>query len=82
MGRTHHRKKHKENLRQFKQSHDSTTTSKAVKKGKSTRLFTIIGGAIGLGVTYFASLTWVWLIVGVVTGLIAGYVVGNKIEKS
>lgn len=80
MARTHHRKKHKEHLRQFKQDHENASSSSAIK-GKSTKLFTIIGAITGIAISYFAAgAAIVWLAIGLVIGGIIGYYIGYKID--
>ena len=80
MARSHHRKKHKEHLRQFQHTHDSTTA--ATPKGKAVRVFIIVGAIIGLAVSYFASeRSIVWSIIGIIVGGAAGYLLGNSIDK-
>jgi VIT1/CCC1 family predicted Fe2+/Mn2+ transporter len=80
MARTHHRKKHKEHLRQFKHSHD-TVASKT--KGKAIYVFLIIGAIVGLAIGYFASTGATgWMAIGLVAGGIAGYLIGRSIDGS
>jgi len=80
MARSHHRKKHKEHLRQFQHAHDSTTAS--TPKGKAVKVFIIAGAIIGLAVSYFASERSIaWSIVGIIAGGIVGYFLGNSIDK-
>jgi len=80
MARSHHRKKHKEHLRQFKHSHD-TVTSKT--KGKASYTFLIIGAIVGLAVGYFASVGAVgWMAIGLVAGGAAEYFIGRRIDGS
>lgn len=82
MARSHHRKKHKQHLQQFRQSHD-TKVSKAVSKAKAsaTWIFTIAGVVLGFAVSYFAtSGSLLWMAVGTVAGGAAGYLIGRKID--
>jgi uncharacterized membrane protein YfcA len=80
MARSHHRKKHKEHLKQYQHSHESIST--ASPKGKAFMAFTIIGAVVGLAITYFASdRSLLWSIVGVVAGGAAGYFLGKNIDK-
>ncbi len=80
MARSHHRKKHKEHLRQYQHEHDSTTASPA--KGKAVKVFIVAGAIIGLAVSYFASdRSIVWSIIGIIAGAAAGYFLGNSIDK-
>ncbi len=82
MARTHHRKKHKEHVRQFKQDHENANSSSSSSKGKTTNLFTFIGAATGLGISYFAAgADIVWLAVGLVAGGVIGFYIGRKIDS-
>jgi NAD/NADP transhydrogenase beta subunit len=82
MARTHHRKKHKEHVRQFKQEHESANPASSSSKAKTTNLFTIIGAATGLGISYFAAgADILWLAVGLVAGGIIGFYIGRKIDS-
>lgn len=79
MARSHHRKKHKEHLRQFK--HKAETTSTSVKS-KASGLFAIGGAVIGLAVCYFGTEgSLLWMSIGLVAGGVAGYLVGRKIDN-
>jgi VIT1/CCC1 family predicted Fe2+/Mn2+ transporter len=80
MARSHHRKKHKEHLRNFKQSHEGAASVKA--KGKASGVFTFGGVAVGLLLGYLASNgLLVWAIVGLVAGGAAGYLIGRSIDR-
>jgi hypothetical protein len=82
MARTHHRKKHKEHVRQFKQEHENANSTSSSSKGKTTNLFAFIGAATGLGISYFAAgADILWLAVGLVAGGIIGYYIGRKIDS-
>ena len=79
----HHRKKHKQHVQQFKQSHDSTTSTKAKGKGSASGVFAFGGVAIGLLLGYLASNgSLVWAGTGLVVGGIAGYLIGRGIDGS
>jgi hypothetical protein len=79
MARSHHRKKHKEHLRQFKQKGE--TVSSTPPKSKASGIFTVGGAIIGLAVTYFATQASVlWVVIGVVAGGAAGYFVGRRMD--
>ena len=79
MARSHHRKKHKEHLRQFKQSHD--TISPKVKS-KATNVFSFFGAIIGLVISYFASdVSLIWIVAGTIAGGLAGFFIGRNIER-
>ena len=79
MARSHHRKKHKEHLRQFKHK-DETGSSTA--KSKASGIFTIAGAIIGLAVSYFGSQgSLLWIVIGLIAGGAAGYFVGRRIDS-
>ena len=80
MARSHHRKKHKEHLRQFKQKGETTVSTPT---SKASGVFAIVGAVIGLAISYFATQgSFVWISVGLVAGTAAGYLVGRKIDNS
>jgi len=81
MARSHHRKKHKSHLRQFRHSHDITgTTSNA--KTKASSVFSIAGALAGFAVSYFATQgSWAWVAGGLVIGAAAGYLIGKSIDS-
>lgn len=80
MARSHHRKKHKEQLRQFKHK-EETTYPKA--KSKAANIFAIVGAIIGLAVSYFASEgSILWISIGLIAGGIAGFLIGRKIDMN
>lgn len=81
MARSHHRKKHKEHLKQFKTSHDTGSSSSSARI-KTTGIFTVLGAATGFAISYFATgFSVVWAPVGTVAGGIAGYYIGKKIDS-
>ncbi len=80
MARSHHRKKHKEHLRQYQHSREGT--SSASKKGKVTSTFAIIGGILGIAIGYFATDgVAIWIAAGAVAGGIAGFFTGRYFDK-
>lgn len=81
MARSHHRKKHKEHLRQYQHSHEGTAARRA-KKAKVTGTLAIIGAIVGAAVGYFATdgnPTWIGL--GAVSGGLAGMLIGRYLDK-
>lgn len=78
MARPHHRKKHKEHLQQFKHRNDPAT-NKARSKGSS--VFAIVGAVFGLGISYLASGAMLWMAIGTIAGLLAGYFIGKMIDQ-
>lgn len=80
MARSHHRKKHKEQLRHFKQKEETTWSS---PKSKAANVFAISGAVIGLAISYFSTEgSLVWIAIGVIAGALAGYLVGKRIDES
>ena len=81
MARSHHRKKHKQHLQQFK--HSQETVADAPKsKSSATWVFGIAGAILGFAVSYFASSgTILWLVIGLIAGSTAGYIIGRKIDS-
>ena len=79
MARSHHRKKHKEHLRQFK--HKGETVS-STPKSKASGIFTVGGAVIGLAVSYFGTQgSILWMIIGVVAGGVTGYLIGRRVDS-
>ena len=80
MARSHHRKKHKEHLRQFK--HSQETVAGASGKSKTVGIFTIIGAATGFAVGYFATQGVIlWISIGILAGAAAGFYIGRRIDS-
>lgn len=78
MARSHHRKKHRQHLQQFKHSHDIPFKK---SKGKATGVFTFGGIVIGLATGFFASNgNMIWVIAGTVIGGISGYFIGGRMD--
>ena len=80
MARSHHRKKHKEHLRQYQ--HHQEGVSSVSKKRKVTGTIAVIGTILGVAVGYFATdgvITWIAF--GAVIGGLAGWLVGRYLDK-
>jgi hypothetical protein len=78
MARSHHRKKHKSHLQQFKQTQEVAGTTGSTKVSS---MFGIIGAITGGAVGFFASQgSWIWIGLGVVTGALVGYYLGKKLD--
>jgi len=80
MARSHHRKKHKSHLRQFRQSNDITGTA-SNSKTKASSVFSIAGALAGFAVAYFATQGSLgWVAGGLLIGAAAGYFIGKSID--
>ena len=78
MARSHHRKKHKQHVQQFKHRGDFGVSK---TKGKASYLFLVIGVIVGTLVGYFASNGAVgWMGIGLAIGGAAGYFIGNRVD--
>lgn len=81
MARSHHRKKHKEHLRQFKHSHEGNSSADNPKT-KATVLFSVLGALLGFAVGYFGSSgSLLWMGLGLAAGSVAGYYLGRNIDR-
>lgn len=81
MARSHHRKKHKTNVQQFKK--DRGQNSSRFKRSSTFPVFTIVGGLLGLAVGYIATDgTLLGISIGTVIGAAGGYLLGRKIDLS
>ena len=81
MARSHHRKKHKAHVKQFRQSHDTNVSTKTTTRAKSYLVLTIGGALAGLAISYFANAGAVWLILATLVGGLIGYVIGKKMDS-
>ena len=80
MARSHHRKKHKQHLQQFKHSQE-TVADTPKSKSSATWVFGIAGAILGFAVSYFASGEILWLAAGLIAGSTAGYFIGKRIDS-
>jgi membrane associated rhomboid family serine protease len=81
MARSHHRKKHKQHVKQFKHSYETVTDSPK-SRSKAVWVFGIAGALVGFAVGYFASIgSIIWSAAGLIAGAIAGYYIGQRIDK-
>jgi len=79
MAQSHHRKKHKEHLRQFQHRQENVTVE---PKRKAAVIFAVVGAVIGLAVSYFSSeANIIWIAAGTALGGIGGYLFGRNIDK-
>jgi hypothetical protein len=78
MARSHHRKKHKEHVRQYRHTKVELETA---PKGKTFAVFTVIGVLTGMAIGYFATeSSYIWMGTGAVAVGIIGYYIGRKID--
>lgn len=83
MARSHHRKKHKEHLRQFKHTQESGPVSTAASRSRGTVVFGVMGAIIGLAVAYFATQgSLLWMGAGLAAGAVLGYYIGRSVDSS
>ncbi len=81
MARSHHRKKHKQHLKQFKTAHDTSVSGSSPRNRVSAKwMFTIAGLILGGAIGYFASGSMTWVAVGAVAGTALGYWIGKRID--
>ncbi len=82
MARPHHRKGHKEHLKQF-QNRAGANTGESKAKAKASSVFAVGGAIVGLAVVYFATQgNFVWAIGGAVAGAAIGYLIGKNIDSA
>ena len=82
MARPHHRKGHKEHLKQF-QSRAASNTGESKSKSKPSSVFGVGGAVAGLAILYFATQgDLIWALGGAVIGAAIGYFVGKNVEKA
>jgi len=83
MARSHHRKKHKTHVRQFKQIHDTSVPVGSAGKGKATPIFIIGGGLAAFAISYFATGgAWIWVGLITIAGSAIGYYFGQRMDKA
>jgi len=82
MARPHHRKGHKEHLKQF-QNRTTGNTGESKAKAKASSVFAVGGAIVGLAVLYFATQgDFVWAFGGAVAGAAIGYLIGKNIDRA
>ncbi len=80
MARSHHRKKHRSHVQQYKQNRQAAGEK---PKSSGSRVFLVTGAVLGLAIGYIASTgTIPWVIAGLFIGAAAGYWAGKKIDSS
>jgi len=82
MARPHHRKGHKEHLKQF-QNRAAGNTGESKAKSKASSVFAVGGAIAGLAIFYFATQgDFVWALGGGVAGAVVGYLIGKGVDRS
>lgn len=82
MANPHHRKKHKEHLKQF-QNRVASQTGESKEKAKASSVFAIGGAIAGLAVLYFATQgNFIWAAGGGVIGGAIGYLIGKNVDRA
>lgn len=82
MARPHHRKGHKEHLKQF-QNRAAGNTGESKAKAKASSVFAVGGAIVGLAILYFATQgDFVWALGGAVVGAALGYLTDKNIERA
>jgi uncharacterized membrane protein YfcA len=82
MANPHHRKKHKEHLRQF-QNRTSGQTGESKEKAKASSVFAVGGAVAGLAILYFATQgNFLWALGGGVVGGAIGFLIGKNLDRS
>ncbi len=80
MARSHHRKKHKKHVQQFRHNYEDLNE---VSKSKTSAkwVFSILGAVLGFAIGYFAtSGNIIWMLVLMAVGGVAGYLLGRSID--
>ena len=82
MARPHHRKGHKEHLKQF-QNRAAGNTGESKVKAKASSVFAVGGAIVGLAILYFATQgDFVWALGGAIIGAALGYLIGKNIDTA
>ena len=82
MARPHHRKGHKEHLKQF-QNRTAGNTGESKTKAKASSVFAVGGAVVGLAILYFATQgNFIWALGGTIIGAAIGYLIGKNIESA
>ena len=78
MARSHHRTKHKEHLRQYK----NKIANEGTAKSKASRVLAIGGAVFGVAVAYFATNgDFFWIAIALVVCSFIGYFIGRLIDS-
>lgn len=82
MANPHHRKKHKEHVKQFRHQHQGGESHAPASRKSGAFFFAVIGALVGLLIAVFAvNSAPVWLAVLIAAGFTGGYFIGKSLEK-
>lgn len=82
MARPHHRKGHKDHLKQF-QNRNAGSTGESKARSKASSVFAVGGAITGLAILYFATQgDFVWALGGTIVGAAIGYLIGKNIDRA
>ncbi len=82
MARPHHRKGHKEHLKQF-QNRVAGNTGESKAKAKASSVFAVGGAVVGMAIFYFATQgDFFWALGGGIVGAAVGYLIGKNIDRA
>ena len=82
MARSHHRKKHKSHLRNFKQTNDATISEAGRNKSSAKWVFAMGGAVAGFVASYFAADgSILWMTIATLAGAAIGYFIGKKADE-
>jgi uncharacterized membrane protein YfcA len=80
MARSHHRKKHKSHLKQFRQSQETSAAPNT--SGKAAWIIAIAGALAGFAITFFAAGGAIaWIVIVTLIGGVLGYFIGKKMDE-
>jgi len=84
MAQSRHRHKHThQHTHHHMQHHSATAGSKQQTRGRAVRIMMVFLGVLGLFVAYVsAGPDLLWLTVGVIAGVVAGYFVGRSMDRA
>ncbi|MDF2188903.1 hypothetical protein [Paraflavitalea sp. CAU 1676] len=84
MAQSRHRHKHgHQHAHHHAQHHSTAAGTRQQAPGKAVRIMMIFLGVLGLFVAYVsAGPDLLWLTVGVIAGVVAGYFVGRSMERA
>lgn len=79
MARSHHRKKHRANLKLFKHNYEAGQAGTG--KGNAATVLLIGGALAGTAIGYFAGGEILYMAIGLLLGGWAGFYLGKRMDK-